>query len=126
MLALSALEMGHMPVAGATGGVLRRSLEALKRLTDDTISEIRSKRTDASRIHFTVAGFLSDAAATARLDPNAAKGGFSVKPVDSRLRIAGDRGLLSAALGTFFKTHSSSPRRMDELNYGRSLRASEC
>src|SRR5690606_25818615 len=41
-LSVSALEMSNMPISGATGAVLKRSLGALKKLIDKTIDEVRS------------------------------------------------------------------------------------
>ena len=40
-LAVSALETGHLPVSGATGGVLKRSLAALATLIDRTLDKVR-------------------------------------------------------------------------------------
>jgi signal transduction histidine kinase len=114
MLAVSALELGNMTIGGATGGVLKRSLDALKKLTDKAIAELRSAPTIIlQREVFTVAALLSDAAATARIDPNAARSQFVVAPVDPSLVISGNRGLLAAALGNLvqnaFKfTHSGT------------------
>ena len=42
-LAVNALETGNLPISGATGGVLKRSLAALKTLIDSTIEEVRIK-----------------------------------------------------------------------------------
>jgi signal transduction histidine kinase len=104
MLAVSALELGNMTISGATGGVLKRSLEALKKLTDRAIAEVRSAPTVlVQREVFTVAALLSDAAATARLDPNAGRCRFTVAPVDPSLVVSGNRGLLAAALGNLIQ-----------------------
>ena len=42
-LAVNALETGNLPISGATGGVLKRSLAALKKLIDSTLEEVRIK-----------------------------------------------------------------------------------
>jgi hypothetical protein len=42
-LAVSALESGNLPISGATGGVLKRSLAALKEVIDNTLDEVRGK-----------------------------------------------------------------------------------
>jgi len=42
-LAANALETGNLPISGATGGVLKRSLAALKKLIDNTLAEVRIK-----------------------------------------------------------------------------------
>ncbi len=42
-LAAGALETGNLPMSGATGGVLKRSLAALKALIDKNLEEVRIK-----------------------------------------------------------------------------------
>jgi hypothetical protein len=42
-LAVSALESGNLPISGATGGVLKRSLAALATLIDRTLDKVRIK-----------------------------------------------------------------------------------
>jgi hypothetical protein len=42
-LAVNALETGNLPISGATGGVLKRSLASLKNLIDNTLEEVRIK-----------------------------------------------------------------------------------
>ncbi|MEP6790579.1 MAG: HAMP domain-containing sensor histidine kinase [Ramlibacter sp.] len=104
VLAVSALEMGQLPIGGATGQVLKRSLESLKKLTDKAVAEIRSAPLEPSqREPFSIAGFLSDAGATAMLDPNIAGCEFAVAPVDPSLTVIGNRGLLLAALGNLLQ-----------------------
>jgi signal transduction histidine kinase len=103
-LAVKALEMTNMPLGGATGAVLKRSLDALQKLIDKTIAEVRVEPQPASvREQFTVADFLADAAAMARLDPRAVLCAFEVAPVDVDLRLEANRGLLSAALGNLLQ-----------------------
>ena len=40
-LAVAALELGNLPISGATGSVLKRSLAALASLIDHTLDEVR-------------------------------------------------------------------------------------
>ena len=42
-LAVNALETGNLPISGATGSVLKRSLAALKKLIDHTVDEVQIK-----------------------------------------------------------------------------------
>jgi len=42
-LAVSALETGNLPISGATGGVLKRSLAAVTTLIDRTLDKVRIK-----------------------------------------------------------------------------------
>jgi signal transduction histidine kinase len=103
-LSVNALEMTNMPISGATGAVLKRSLGALKKLIDKTIDEVRSApQPTVVREHFLVAEFLDEAAATARLDPKAHLCRFEVVPADSSLSVEANRGLLSAALGNLLQ-----------------------
>lgn len=104
MLSVSALEMASMPISGATGAVLKRSLGALKKLIDKTIDEVRSTpQPPIVRERFSVADFLADAAATARLDPRAQLVRFEVVPADPALSVEANRGILSAALGNLLQ-----------------------
>lgn len=103
-LAVTALETSNMPVIGATGAILKRSLEAMKKLTDKAIAEVRSTMHPAAQSEvFTVADFLAEVSAAARLDPRAKRCNFIVDPVDPQLTVGGDRGLLSAALGNLLQ-----------------------
>jgi len=104
MLSVSALELTNMPISGATGAVLKRSLEALKKLIEKSLDEVRStSRAPAVRERFAVADLLADVAATARLDPRAHLYAFEVAPVDPALVVEGNRGILSAALGNLLQ-----------------------
>lgn len=103
-LAVNALEMSNMPISGATGAILKRSLNALKKLTDKAIAEVRSTMQPAAQAEvFSAADFITEVSAAARLDPKAKECEFVVDPVDPQLAIAGNRGLLSAALGNLLQ-----------------------
>lgn len=103
-LAVSALELTNMPIGGATGAVLKRSLEALKQLIDKTIAEVRSSpQQPASSEQFPVAELLEEAAATARLDAGAGRCRFSVVPADASWMVQANKGLVSAALGNLLQ-----------------------
>ncbi|MBK6008411.1 HAMP domain-containing histidine kinase [Ramlibacter ginsenosidimutans] len=104
MLSVSALELTNMPISGATGAVLKRSLGALKKLIDKTIDEVRSApQATVLREQFLVADLLVDAAATAKLDPNAHLCRFEVTPADPALSVVANRDILSAALGNLLQ-----------------------
>lgn len=116
-LAVDALELSNMPVTGATGAVLKRSLRALKTLVDRAISEVRSNSESERAAVFAVADFIADVSAAARLDPRAGACELVVEPVDPHLSIAGNRQLLSAALGNLLQnafkfTHPGSTVRL--------------
>lgn len=104
MLAVSAMESSQMPVSGATGAVLKRSLQALKRLTDKAMAEVRRDPLETlQREAFDVREFLADAGAAAMLDPNAARCEFVIGDVDGTLTVTGNKGLLLAALGNLLQ-----------------------
>lgn len=104
MLSVSALEMTNMPIGGATGAVLKRSLDALKSLIDKTIAEVRSTPLPpGAREQFTVADFLGEAATAAMLDPGARRCSFEVVTGDLALTVEANRGVLSAALGNLLQ-----------------------
>ena len=94
-LALTALETGQLPVAGATGSVLKGSLAALTSLVKHALDEVSvtaqlSRRQEA----FSLAAFISDAGSAALLDANARGCSFVVGNVDTELEIDADRELL--------------------------------
>jgi signal transduction histidine kinase len=98
-LALTALESGQLPVTGATGGVLKRSLAALTSLVKHALDEVRADA-DLSREPevFSLAAFIADAGSAAMLDANARGCSFNVRHIDTNLEIQGDRQLLLGAL----------------------------
>jgi hypothetical protein len=98
-LAFTALETGQLPIAGATGGVLRRSLLALTSLVNRSLDDVRA--TAEPRLNsevFSLASFIADAGNAALLDANARGCPFSVRNVDPQLKIKGNRELLLGAL----------------------------
>ena len=98
-LAVKALEMGNLPMSGATGGVLKRSLVALTTLIDHTLDEVRTKAEAASRGKpFSLTMFIADAERTVALDAGERGCTLTVPPVATFLAIAGDRARLLAAL----------------------------
>lgn len=98
-LAVRALELGNLPIAGATGNVLKRSLASLATLIDHAIDEVRSKSESVMQEQpFSLALFIADAERAATL--HAAERGctLTVLTVDSILGISGNRDRLLAAL----------------------------
>lgn len=98
-LALAALETGQLPITGATGGVLRRSLVALTALVNRSIDEVRVEAgPQSSGEVFSVASFIGDAGNAALLEANSRGCPFTVRNVDPHLEIEGPRELLLEAL----------------------------
>jgi len=99
-LALTALETGTLPIAGATGAVLRRSLVALTSLVKHALDEVRVAvaRPDDVEV-FALASFIADAGSAALLDGNARGCSFVVKnTIDPDIGVEGKRELLLGAV----------------------------
>ena len=97
-LALAALEQSQLPVSGATGGVLKRSVQNMKHLINVAVNEVRQGSALATR-NFMLSGFIAEAAETARLYAQEKGVTFQVDAPDPALEITGNRPLLLAALG---------------------------
>lgn len=98
-LALTALETGQLPIAGATGGVLKRSLMALTSLVSHSLDEVRvAAEPRLDNEVFSLAAFIADAGNAAFLQAEARGCPFSVRHVDPQLEIEGNRELLLGAL----------------------------
>jgi len=98
-LALAALETGALPIAGATGAVLRRSLVALTSLVNRSVDEVRiAAEPQPSSEIFSVAAFVADAGNAALLEANVRGCPFTVRNVDQHLDVEGPRELLLEAL----------------------------
>lgn len=97
-LAVSALEMGNLPISGATGSVLKRSLAALTTLIDRSIAEVRmNNATPARREVFSVASLVADAKSGAALDASSKGCAFEVATVDPSLGTLGNSDSLLGA-----------------------------
>jgi signal transduction histidine kinase len=101
-LAASALEAGTLPIGGATGAVLKRSLLALTALVERSIDEVR-RGTVVEHPVFPLAAFIDDARHAAELDAGAMRCELSVENVDSTLGMRGNRQLLLAAVGNLLQ-----------------------
>jgi hypothetical protein len=98
-LAVAALEAGQLPISGATGGVLKRSLVALTSLVRRSMEEVRAAAApQLTREVFSLESFIADAANAARLEANARACPFTVTNVDAGLEVEGPRELLMGAL----------------------------
>lgn len=98
-LALTALETGRLPLVGATGAVLRRSLVAMTSLVNHSLDEVRvAAEPQLNSEVFSLASFIADAGNTALLDANARGCPFTVRNVDPQLEVEGNRELLLGAL----------------------------
>ena len=94
---LRALELSGMPITGATGAILKRSLTAMANLIAAALAEVRTGAPDR-REEFDVASFIVDAQATAQLQASRAEVALHVPRVDAKLYVRANRELLLAAL----------------------------
>ena len=124
MLAVNAIESGLLPMAGATGAVLKRSLAAMAKLVDRSLGEVRARNAppDQSKV-FSLAEFIVEARDTAALDATTRGCVFTVTDVDPSLGVEGNRDLLLAALANLlhnaFKfTHSHSEVTLSAYAHG--------
>lgn len=98
-LALRALETGTLPLAGATGGVLKRSLTTLGDLIDRTLGEVRYTAGGGPKHSiFSLAAFVAEARASADFAASAQGCTFVAAEVDPLLGIYADRDLIMAAV----------------------------
>lgn len=112
--ALTALELSGMPVSGATGAVLKRSLTAMANLVSQAMEEVRSGVAD-QRESFSVASFIADAQGAQELRANLAGCAFTVPPVDPTLVVRGNRELLLAALANLLQNAFKFTRANSEV-----------
>lgn len=111
-LAIHAMEVGNLTMAGATGAVLKRSVASLNTLIERSVDEVRVKAVVASQNErFLLAGFIGEAQAASAMDAKARGSVLIVSDVDPLLAVNGNRERLLAALGNLlnnaFKfTHS--------------------
>jgi signal transduction histidine kinase len=99
-LAFTALETGQLPIAGATGGVLKRSLATLTSLVNRSLTEVRlAAEPLLGNEVMELAPFIADAANAALLEANVRGCHFAVRnDVEAGATIEGNRELLLGAV----------------------------
>jgi signal transduction histidine kinase len=98
-LVFAAIKAGHVGLGGATSGVMDRTLVALQRIIDGSISEVRMGAGMALHTQlFSLAEFVVDVKISASLEAEAHECACLFSSVDKDLAIKGDRHLLSAAV----------------------------
>lgn len=104
MLALTAIKSGSVGLTGATGAVLDRSLVALRRLIDRSLSEARTTAGMPARHQlFSVADFITEVQLSAALEAQVNRCALTVSYVDSQLAVDADRELLLSAVGNLLQ-----------------------
>lgn len=98
-LAATALEMGNLPMSGATGSVLKRCLAVLTSLTDRSLAEVRLENAaPTERERLSVSSLFSEAARGIELHTDIRNCILHLHPVDPLLHVFGNRLLLLSAL----------------------------
>jgi signal transduction histidine kinase len=103
-LALAALEVGNLSVSGATGGVLKRSLNSMSVLISAAIAEITDKTPSDSKQEVTlVTELVAQAAKAAGLFAQDARCAFTIAPVDPEIEIEVDRERILGAIANLLQ-----------------------
>jgi signal transduction histidine kinase len=98
-LAFSAAKAGNLPLTGATGAILERSLTALRVLIDRSLAEAQSLGTPERQARiFSVGGFIDEIQAAGTLAAKVRGSQFTVGAVDQTIAINGNRELLFSAV----------------------------
>ena len=107
-LAAEALRLGNLTLSGATGAVLKRSHDAMSKLIDRSLLEVKAASDGLNQLQlFSLADFVREAQDAGQLGAGARGCTLEVASVDPALALEGNRELLLAAvanlLGNGFK-----------------------
>ena len=103
-LAFTAIKLGNVGVAGATGAVLERSLIGLRTLVDRTLADVRVAAGMLPRNKLMpLADFIDQIGASALLEARARGCKLTVSDVDARLAVDVDPDMLLSALGNLLQ-----------------------
>ncbi len=99
VLAVAALKAGNLPMTGATGAVLQRSLAAVGKLIERSLEEVKVEGRDRDQCAlFSLADFIAEAELSGRLDAASRDCRFIVADVEPTLALDANRDLMLAAL----------------------------
>jgi signal transduction histidine kinase len=115
-LSLAAIKAGNVGVAGATAGVLERSLVGLRNLVDRSLSEVRiSAGVPIQHRLFSLAEFIAEVRQSASLEAQLNECRLTVSHVDARLGVDADRDLLLSAVGNLLQNAFKFTRPRTEV-----------
>lgn len=103
IVAFEVLKTGNVGVAGATGGVLYRSLTGLRTLVSRSLDEVRLTQALQNSTPFDVAGFIDEVAAAATLEAQIRGVRLNVHPVPVGVAIEADRQILAAVVANLLQ-----------------------
>jgi hypothetical protein len=103
-LAFDAVLDSNGSLSGPHGATLQRSMLGLRDVINRTLEEVRLTSGQPIQCElFSLADFIAETAASARLEASSRRCKFSVSTVDPTLAIDGDRSLLLSALGNLLQ-----------------------
>ena len=102
-LAFQALELGLLPVGGATGGLVARSHASMAAMLGDSMAQVRGAAHANADEVFSVAELVADAARAASYDAASRSCAFNVAEVDPFLGVSGHRAKILAALANILQ-----------------------
>ena len=114
-LAFQALEFGLLPVGGATGGLLGRSLTSMATMLGEAMTQVRGSVKAPDGEVFSVAELVADAALAAGFDATARGCAFNVAAVDPFLGVSGNRATILAALANILQNAFKFTRARTEI-----------
>lgn len=125
-LAFQALEMGMLPVAGATGGLVARSLASMATMLGQSMAEVRGSAPATADEIVSVAELVGEAARAAGYDAASRGCAFNVGEVDPFLGVSGHRAKILAALANILQsafkfTHPRSAVGLDTRADGKRI-----
>ncbi len=114
-VAFQALEFGLLPVSGATGGLLGRSLKSMAAMLEEAMEQVRGNVQLPDGQVFSVAELVAEAAQAAGFDAAARGCAFNVATVDPFLGISGNRAAILAALANILQNAFKFTRARTEI-----------
>lgn len=118
-LATMAIKSGNVGMAGATGGLLDRSLIGMRNLIDRSLAGVRLTAGMPSRAQLiSLADFIADVKISASLEAQTRECKFTVGDVDRGLALDVDREIMMSAVGNLLQnafkfTHLRTEVRLD-------------
>jgi signal transduction histidine kinase len=104
MLALEAVKSGNVGLAGATGGVLDRSLKGMRDLIDRSLAEVRlTAGLPTRKERISLGEFIDEVQVAATMEAKAKGLGLTVGAVESGLTVDADRHMLSSAVSNLLQ-----------------------
>jgi signal transduction histidine kinase/CheY-like chemotaxis protein len=116
-LAVTAIKSGNVGLAGATGGVLDRSLIAMRSLVDRSLADVRMTAGMPPRHQLmSLADLIAEIKISASLEAQARGCGFTLSVVDPTLAVDADRDLLLSAIGNLLQNAFKFTARHTEVS----------